>query len=210
MEDPSVLKIPGKTPGTLKLRDFGIAIVLLLLATLAGCCRLYLYDGDYTGRVVDADTGKPIEGVAVLGVWYSIAPTVGGAHHSFDDARETVTDANGRFTIPGQGLRVLSCLVAMDATVFKSGYECLRIKWDLLKEGGYRRFKDIRWEGDAPVLPLRKLTLPERKDQYVPLPPSEMNWENFPRYMEEHNRDRIERGRQPCFMKRDRLDDDFL
>ena len=182
---------------------------LVLMAILSiGCCPVQ-YDGDYTGRVVDAETGEPIEGAVVLGTWDFVSSSVAGALYRFYDAAETTTDAKGDFTVPGRGLMFLSCLDSMYATVFKTGYECLSLRWDVLKEGFGRR-NNIGWDGEIPIIPLRKLTKEERKDQYVPAPPSEINWENFPLYMKELNKNRIERGRKPYSMKKEKLDEDFM
>src|SRR4030043_303076 len=105
----------------------GVAVlnILMVLATFT-CAYGIRYDGPYSGRVIDADTGAPVEGVVVLGVWNTEQITPGGAVHNFHDARETVTDKNGEFEIPGKGLMLLSNVTPMDVLIFKAGYEHMR------------------------------------------------------------------------------------
>jgi hypothetical protein len=68
---------------------FSLGILLVLLNT--GCVySVARYDGPYEGRIVDAVTGNPIQGVVVLGVWYKVLPTVAGGVSSYFDARGTI------------------------------------------------------------------------------------------------------------------------
>jgi hypothetical protein len=55
--------------------------------------------GPFAGRIVDAETGQPIPGAAVLVVWREAA---GFAllETRFYEAKETTTDATGRWEIP--------------------------------------------------------------------------------------------------------------
>ena len=107
---------------------------ILILISLTGCFGYYSlvrYDRSYKGKVIDADTGEPIEAAVVLGVWNKEYPTPGGGVSEFYDARETVTDKNGEFSISGMGLRVMSNLEPMDVVIFKAGYEHLGyMQWE--------------------------------------------------------------------------------
>ena len=169
-------------------------IFLILVSSsilLAGCFYVVRYDGGYTGRVIDSDTCEPIEGVVVLGVWNTIHVSPGGGVSYYYDAREMVTDKNGEFSIPGKGLRVLSRLEPLSVNIFKAGYQYEGGLWT-----SFRRDNRIKWEGGKAIIPLKKLTLEERKRGYGPPgPPSEAQMaKKAQRYMEEINRDRRERG----------------
>lgn len=132
-------------------------------------CQATRIDGPYEGKVIDADTGKPIEGVVVLGTWSRETPTVAGAVHHYYDAMETVTDKNGEFKIQGLGLLVFSDVLPMDVLIFKAGYEYLDSPWESLKKSKYLiEKKKIRWEGNRATVPLRKLTMEERRSQGIP------------------------------------------
>ncbi|MBI4688571.1 MAG: hypothetical protein HY756_12500 [Nitrospirae bacterium] len=146
-------------------------LIILLLAIsffLHGCAYPFRYDGSYKGKVIDADTKQPIEGVVVLGVWNTVTITPGGGTHDFYDAKETVTDKNGEFEISGKGLKILSNLEPMDVIIFKAGYEYLGLMpWISLKED-ILLSKRIKWEGDKAIIPLKKLTMEERRKQGPP------------------------------------------
>lgn len=149
---------------------FLMAVVTIFgMLVISGCVYAARYDGPYHGKVIDADTGEPIEGVVILGVWKTAQFSPAGATHNFYDARETVTDKNGDFSIPGMGLRVLSNLEPMDVTIFKAGYELLAGSWIGLKEDILLR-KIIKWEGSKAIIPLKKLTVEERKKRLISTP----------------------------------------
>lgn len=177
----------------------GILAFIYLLFFLPACSYPVRYDGPYKGRVVDAETGQPLEGVVVLGVWHRIAGVgAGGAFHDFYDARETVTNKNGEFSIPGLGLKILSSVEPMDVLIFKAGYEYIGMgPWEAFKVDEFLK-KKIRWEREKVVIPLKKLTMEERNKQGDPPdPPSGASFENVELILREVNKDRIERGLKP-------------
>lgn len=78
----------------------GSLFLVLCLARAAACQPFAHAAPPVSGRVVDAITGRPVAGAAVLVYW----PGARAAPPYFFDAlavRETVTDASGHFTIPG-------------------------------------------------------------------------------------------------------------
>ncbi len=140
-----------------------LLIIALFLLNIPLGCTPVRYENDYKGKIIDADTGKPVEGVVVLGVWFKAYPTPGGASHEFYDAREAVTDKNGKFSIHGMGLLILSGIVPMDVLIFKAGYEYIGIgPWRSFKIDDILK-KKVRWEGVMAIIPLKKLTINERK-----------------------------------------------
>jgi hypothetical protein len=141
-----------------------VALICLFLF-LPACCYPVRYDGPYKGRVIDADTGQPIEGVVVLGVWSKVAATPAGGVSSYYDAQETVTDRNGEFEIPGLGLKILSKVAPMNAIIFKVGYEHLNVSWELIRENKFND-KKIKWDGKRAIIPLRKWSLEERRNRF--------------------------------------------
>ena len=56
--------------------------------------------GPFRGQIVDVETGKPVEGAAVLVVWLKDIPMPVHSVTGFYDAREAVTDVEGRFVVP--------------------------------------------------------------------------------------------------------------
>ena len=171
-------------------------IILSLILLFAGCYPIR-YDGPYKGRVIDAETGKPIEGVVVLGVWYKEIATPAGGVGSYYDADETATDKNGDFEIQGKGLRILSNIGPMHVLIFKAGYQYIGMgMWESLSIDGGLMKKKAAWEGDRAIIPLRKLTMEERKESetFPSSPPAQAPREKIRLMMEELHKERKDRG----------------
>jgi hypothetical protein len=147
-------------------KKFCLLIALIILSLQAGCLYAVRHDGPYHGKVVDEKTQEPIEGAVVLGTWWVYHFGLGGGSYTYHDAREAVTDKNGEFTIEGEGLRILSSLKPMSILVYKAGYTYIENHWDALKIDTIRGEK-VKWEGEMPILPLRKLTDEERKKDWI-------------------------------------------
>lgn len=140
-------------------------LLLIIIMSAPGCVYAVRYDGPYKGKVIDAETKEPLEGVVILGVWTKEYPTPAGAVHKFYDAYETMTDKNGDFTVEGLGLKIMSNVIPMDVVIFKAGYEHLGyMSWLSLKED-ILLSKRIKWEGEKAIIPLKKLMMEERKRQ---------------------------------------------
>ncbi|MBW1783630.1 MAG: carboxypeptidase regulatory-like domain-containing protein [Deltaproteobacteria bacterium] len=186
----------------MKRNSISGVIIALLLLSIQGCvpvipaARPFVYDGAHNGRVVDADTGEPIEGVVVLGVWRSEFATPAGGVSDFYDAREAVTDKNGDFSIPGQGARIFSNISPMRALIFKTGYKYEDFWWHSLKKGRGQRM-NVKWEGDKPIIPLKKLSMEERRRQEVPFPSEAYRKKKIPLLMKEINKEESQFGRAP-------------
>ncbi len=173
------------------------AFIILLLQT--GCLYAVRYDGPYRGKVVDEKTQEPIEGAVVLGSWWVYHFGLGGGFTTYHDAREAVTDKNGEFTIKGEGLRTFSSLKPMSILVYKSGYTYIETQWDSLKTDTFNGEK-LKWEGEMPIFPLRKLTDEERKkDLNGSLIPSQrlVPIEKCLLMIQEINKELIFRGHKP-------------
>lgn len=200
----------------MKKLTLAITICLASFLFVSGCYgppvrwRPVRIDGPYKGRVIDADTRRPIEGVVVLGVWYKEYPIGATGGSEFYDAEETLTDKNGDFEIKGQGLLVLSFIDEMDVLIFKSGYEYIGFgPWVSLKGLGFKGYqesydpvtkmegtkpifdskKKLHWEGDRAIIPLRKLTMEERWKQGTPSYPGQVPDKKVKLMLKETNRE---------------------
>jgi hypothetical protein len=99
------------------LVNYILALSALLLMTTAttACARSII-----KGKVVDLDTGKPIEKAAVYIDWWKVKGIPGLWHSEDVESEETLTDDQGAFEIP-----VYSTLVnEFTMAVYKMGYVC--------------------------------------------------------------------------------------
>lgn len=113
-------------------------IKLLILIISIHLCMTGCYS-EITGKVVDADTGKPIEGAVVLVEW---TITKGLGHTSTESYKviEAVSDKDGHVTISGNIANPLVNRPRM--TVYKKGY----VAWNneyIFPNWGKR--KDYKW-----------------------------------------------------------------
>ena len=94
-----------------------IAVFLLTTTNVLSADFLYHSDGPYRGKVLDLETGEPIEGAVVAAEWTLT--------HRFCDAKETVTDKNGEFILPKGSCFSFWPFTEMDparVVVFRPGY----------------------------------------------------------------------------------------
>ncbi len=78
-----------------------LKVLIILFATQLGGCAVMYSSADVTGRVVDTETGEPIEGAVVVGIWQLESQ---GFEHSYGDAIhvvESVSDAMGHYRLKG-------------------------------------------------------------------------------------------------------------
>ena len=107
------------------MRIFKLLIAIWMLLVSSGCAIYHHYD-PYYGKVIDTETKAPLEGAAVLAVYYTELTTLAGAVGKYLDAQETVTDKNGEFKIPSNNTFAFRPLNLFDSkvnfTIFKPGY----------------------------------------------------------------------------------------
>lgn len=96
-----------------------LLIIVLMMLLLTGCYW------PISGIVVDAETGKPIEGAVVLVEW---TKTHGIGEHWTESYKvaETLTDKDGKFTLPGCFSPFVN---EPDVTIYKKGYVAWSSRW---------------------------------------------------------------------------------
>jgi hypothetical protein len=110
------------------MKKFIILSAFLLLYILMNGCAIVHHYGPYYGKVVDAETKEPLEGAAVLAVYYTEQHSPAGSVSHYVDAQETITDNNGEFKIPSNPVTTFRPLQSFKPwawfTIFKAGYGC--------------------------------------------------------------------------------------
>lgn len=97
---------------------------------MAGCATLYRAEA-IEGWVVDAETGKPLEGVILVAHWEVKGGLEGGVPIAELQILETVTDTNGRYFFPAWGPKLVPMTGVIEGNspgllLFKSGYRSQR------------------------------------------------------------------------------------
>ncbi len=78
-----------------------VVIALSLIIILVFSYIYFTYHYVFHGKVIDADTKKPIEGAAVVASWVKAGATPAGPTTELEDVKETLTDKDGRWIIKG-------------------------------------------------------------------------------------------------------------
>ena len=95
--------------------------------------------GPWKGKIIDIETKEPLEGAVVLPVWERVYMTPAGASSYFYEAKETLTDKEGRFEIPSYTpinlVPIISYMRGPLFTIFKPGYGSLTMVLDKYLKG---------------------------------------------------------------------------
>jgi hypothetical protein len=111
-------------------------ILILLLSLTLSClptpvAAFVYYANAIEARVVDALTGKPVQGAILVANWQLEGGFESGIAVDQLKILETVTDVNGKFTIPAWGPKFAfhgrASFKWPQILVFKSGYKSLRL-----------------------------------------------------------------------------------
>ena len=114
-----------------------LIVVLLVPLLVSGGC----YTGSRSGQVLDAETGKPIDGAVVSMQWNTggFLAVVGGSCAAL---YETQTDSMGKYYVPSQRLEKRMWLESVhdeNVVIYKDGYEGYQV---YLEAGWYFGRKD--------------------------------------------------------------------
>lgn len=126
--------------------------------------RFFYADGPYKGKIIDMDTKRPIKGAAVLAVWSEAEFDLVHGQVNFYEAKETLTDEEGNFSIPilwMVSVNPLSVIQLPLFYMFKPGYAAYG-GWsiDPVDLGENIRVKK-RW--GRTIVELRRLTTREER-----------------------------------------------
>ena len=121
---------------------------VMVVTVVSMCCAAYGSGRAYLGvKVVDSDTGEPIQGVKVHGGFINASPSWGVAGK--DDNDESTTDCNGFCRLSGcTDMGESSCIVRRHAGYYNSGWHSVDYE-----ERSLLRFG--RWMPDNVVVTVR-------------------------------------------------------
>jgi len=115
-----------------KYRAIPIFIVLFISLFTSTCFAgqqwIYFHDKEIKGSVVDVETGRPIEGAIVIGMW-ALTQIPGEGFGGYAKIQVVITDKEGNFTIPSwttfKPWKLLSVThgLAPKIVIYKPGYK---------------------------------------------------------------------------------------
>ena len=166
--------------------------------------------GPWHGKVIDAETGKPLEGVVVLATWWRYTASVGGwSNKKYYDSEEVITDADGRFAIRSRWINRFWYLLLTEIRgprlyIFKPGYG----RWRFQGEEGWKKLNndervmrlDEAWEElerGSVVIELPPLKTEDRLEALDLGPYGEVPDSRMLRYLEALDQERALRSRPP-------------
>ena len=74
--------------------------IISIQSAVGSSASFYYSDGLWHGMVIDAETKHPIEGAAVVAVWYKSYATLAGNATNYFNVIEVPTVKDGKFIIP--------------------------------------------------------------------------------------------------------------
>ncbi len=171
------------------------SIGLLILALLCGSggltpARAEEKWGPFRGKIVDAESGKPIAGAVVLMIWLKLVYAFVQTNTEFYDAREAVTGPDGAFEIPRLDPPFFRFrIITYGPKVFAPSYA--EHRWVVTPPTGQALI-------DPTVIEMRRLKTREeilQKSHFYP--PSQVPEDRMPEYIRAINKEREMLGLKP-------------
>jgi hypothetical protein len=122
-----------------------IAIIVLIAVSLGFVLPGLVYAKTYHGQVIDAETGKPLEGAVVVVIWHTEPRIAMDPPEYFHDAKEALTDAQGNFRLeasPAINWNPLMAIKDPNIVIFQPGYEPFALLRTLTRQG-FKSFEDV-------------------------------------------------------------------
>lgn len=116
---------------TSRKQIFVYLIACIATAVLSGCGATSIPSPAFEEQVFDAETGAPLEGANVVAIWELREQNIHGTtFKQIADIRETVTDKDGRFSIPAVTIKNPERYVLSHnplILIFKPGYKVVTV-----------------------------------------------------------------------------------
>ena len=155
-----------------------ILVAVSIVPVQAG--NYFRYDEDVQGKIFDAETQQPLGGVVVMAMWVTQHTRITiEPEERYHDYFETLTDANGEFTIPGKGLNIFRNMPPPKLSIYKAGYPIRDIRYSTT---GYPSGLEVKFKDGKRIVSYQKLPSTKRKEyveHYRKIPFHEMATPNM-------------------------------
>lgn len=134
------------------MRQVTTCLWFLAFIWLQGCTLVDVYNvRGMEGKVVDKDTGKPLEGVMVVEAWEIYKPGLHGTSGGYLPLRETRTDNEGRYRLPPRGTLHVNGGYLDETSpwliYFKPGYHFTSIMNEIYPQRRFEFYRKSDWDG---------------------------------------------------------------
>jgi hypothetical protein len=197
------------------VRDIGsfMTHILVLAFLIVEACAAdpsdTLKPGPWKGRIVDIETKEPIEGAVVVAVWERVYGTPAGPNSYFYEAKEVVTDKEGRFEIPAYRpinlLPLISSMRGPAFTIFKPGYLSLsnrHLEENVIDKPAEFTRDEKTYKLAPGLIELPGLKTREERLKAVSLPPTVPD-DKMPKLIDLMNREAVALGLKPSHLPGD-------
>lgn len=122
----------------------------------------FRYDEDVQGKIFDAETHQPLAGVVVMAMWVTLHTRITiEPEERYYDYFETLTDANGEFTIPGKGRNIFRNMPPPKISIYKAGYPIRDIRFSVTD---YPDGLEVKFKDGKRIVSYQKLPSNKRKE----------------------------------------------
>ena len=196
-----------------KLILFSIAVAAICLSLTSPAYAWLIYSKpEFRGRIIDAETKEPIEGVVVVVVYHrtSLIGGPGGASTDVINARETLTDNKGDFYFSTYTTLINPFFQEsfVDFIFFKPGFMSqgkpmaeldlfqreMFFSGDEIGKLGEIRYRDDRWKGVLGIIELPKAKTEIERRNASASSPTEYRSDKLPLLYKAINQNRVNQG----------------
>ncbi len=134
------------------MRQVTTCLWFLAFVWLQGCTLVDDYNvRGIEGKVIDKDTGKPLEGVMVVEAWEIYKPGLHGTSGGYLPLRETRTDSNGHYRLTARGTMHIDGGYLDETSpwliYFKPGYRFTSVMNEIYPDRRFEFYRKSDWDG---------------------------------------------------------------
>lgn len=181
-------------------KRYWLTILIIILIVVLANYKATLAAGPWRGKIIDIETKEPLEGAVVVAVWERVYRTPTGDSSYFYEAKEILTDKEGKFEIPSYTpinlLPIISYMSGPEFTIFKPGYGSLQMELGKYLSGKKEikpysgKLSEYMIKVSHGVIELQKLKTREERVRNIPGGPTDIGPKKLPLFYKLINEER--------------------